>query len=714
MSQLINDLTTVLNDVGQGFCNHAAGIFIQSSILILLLLAVNFLLGKRVRAVFRYCLWMLVFVKLVLPSSLALPSGIGYWLGDYWPSEPVVSAQVAAVEAGPPLAVAPTVEAEAEAFELGPIAPVAPAASVEISPAQVRPEPISWQGLVLLGWLVGVLIFSALLVQRARFVKGLLDQAEKANGRLLDLLDRCRADVGVTRQVGLRISASMVSPAVCGLFRHTILLPGYLLGNLDRQKVRAVLIHELAHVKRCDTWVNLVQTVLQIVYFYNPLLWLANAMVRRVREQAVDEMVLVTLGREADGYSDTLVDIAELAFWRPALSLRLIGVVESKKALTQRIKHIVSRPLPKTAKLGLLGLIAVFISAAVLLPMACGRAEDTPSGVNNDSSGQMPSGLSEQEVLGMPAEKAVVIDPYLLWRSTNWGGQVDTPLVAMEEEKDRPRFIVAQAGMRHVWIYYFSVPFDAQRYPIAVLTYRARNTDPEGGAYGLWIDDSTGPNQENIFPFRSFDFLPDGEIHEVRTDLRELEPKGEIIALGLGVNCGKQPPAEFELIGLRFEADADSGQVGPIREDSQVSIRVVDQAGEPVEGARVTVDSERINWSRSALTDKDGRASVTPLANDFARHMLRISKPGMATVELGHYRSKVPLPGQITLKEAVRYGGVVQNEDGELIAGAAMNILIPQLGRYVNVFTDSEGRWQTPPLPDDLKNLIQGTIFQKK
>ncbi len=370
MGQLVNDLITIVNNIGLGFCNHAASIFIQSSILIVLLLVVNFLLRKRVRAVFRYCLWMLLFVKLILPSSLALPTGIGYWLGDYWPSKPPVSAQMPVIEPVTPIAVAPAVATEAKAPLMAPVEPIAPTPTVQIQPAEVQLEPISWQGLVLLGWLVGVLIFSALLVQRARFVKGLLAQAKQANGRLLDLLHRCRTDLGVKRQVGLRISANMVSPAVCGLFRPTILLPGYLLKKLDRQKVRAVLIHELAHIKRWDIWVNLFQTVLQIAYFYNPLLWLANAMVRRVREQAVDEMVLVTLDQEAEGYSNTLVDIAEMAFWRPNLSLRLIGVVESKKALTQRIKHIISRPLPKTAKLGLLGLAIVVIAAAVLLPMA--------------------------------------------------------------------------------------------------------------------------------------------------------------------------------------------------------------------------------------------------------------------------------------------------------------------------------------------------------
>ena len=129
-------------------------------------------------------------------------------------------------------------------------------------------------------------------------------------------------------------------------------------------------MHELAHIRRGDLWVNLVQTVLQIVYFYNPLLWVANAVIRRVREQAVDEAVQVAMGEKAGEYPETLVRVAKLAFERPALSLRLIGVVESKSTLQGRVKRMLERPLPKSAKLGFLGLIAILVVGAILLPMA--------------------------------------------------------------------------------------------------------------------------------------------------------------------------------------------------------------------------------------------------------------------------------------------------------------------------------------------------------
>ena len=227
MNQVLNIAIVVLNGLGQAFWNYAAAMFVQASVLIVFILLVDFLLQKRVRAVFRYCLWMLVFIKLVLPTSLVLPTGIGYWLGDYWPSEPPVSVEIPTVEPSTPATVAPTIPT-GEGFPAVPTTEPAPLPPrVEMAPAEIELEPISWRGVLFLGWIAGMLVFSALLVQRARFVKGLLAQGQEANGKLQDLLNQCRADVGVKKQIVLKLSANMVSPAVCGLFRATILLPRY-------------------------------------------------------------------------------------------------------------------------------------------------------------------------------------------------------------------------------------------------------------------------------------------------------------------------------------------------------------------------------------------------------------------------------------------------------------------------------------------------------
>ncbi len=404
----MNAIVETINWAGRAFVEFALPMFIQSSVLILILLAVDILLRRRVRAVFRYWLWMLVLVKLVLPPSLGSPVSIGAWLG-----ETLEPPQVAVHEPSPPQPQMPPAEWQPQA-KLGdgtrpddgiakglgldtPLAdevlsplsvPVAHRGESSFAPTHARPHPdtttgasedshatISWQGMILVAWAAVVLALLLLLLQRAWFVRGLVAQSRRAGTpRLQAALDQCRSRMGLTRPIAIRVSPNASSPAVCGLLRPVILIPQSLAPRLQPHDLQAVLLHELAHIRRGDLWVNLIQTLLQIVYFYNPLLWLANAMIRRVREQAVDEAVLVAMGETAPDYPETLLHVAKLAFHRrPALSLRLIGVVESKSALRSRIKHILARPFPKTARLGLLGLVAVFLIAAVLLPMAKAR-----------------------------------------------------------------------------------------------------------------------------------------------------------------------------------------------------------------------------------------------------------------------------------------------------------------------------------------------------
>jgi beta-lactamase regulating signal transducer with metallopeptidase domain len=384
----MNAIVQTLNAAGRAFVGAAVPMLIQSSLLILILLGVDALLRKRVRAVFRYWIWMLVLVKLVLPPSLWSPVSLGTWFGEKLevpttalleapelppiePSPAELSPAVTSILSQPPRMLVDPPRPE-------PMVPQAPAPAETVAqPAPIDRLPalgfLSWQGLALLVWAATVAALLLLLVQRTFFVRGLVAQGQEAGGVLVRELDRCRQRLGLRRPIALRLSPNAASPAVCGLWRPVILVPQNLAARLRGTDLDAVLFHELAHVRRGDLWINLAQTILQILYFYNPLLWLANALIRRIREQAVDETVLVALGESAPQYPDTLIHVAKLALARrPALSLRLIGVVESKSALTSRIKHILNRPLPKTAKLGLLGLLAIIVIAVVLLPMAKG------------------------------------------------------------------------------------------------------------------------------------------------------------------------------------------------------------------------------------------------------------------------------------------------------------------------------------------------------
>ncbi len=708
-----------INNVSGSWWAWMWPMFWQVGLLIVLIGLVDLLIRRRVWPQVRYALWLLVLIKLVLPPSLALPTSLTSPLGPLakgiiWHQPLSDQTDMVGIEqsapAMPPVSIEPTIAVGPETVPMG-MAPSNPSPAIAADSVRLIGPTLIWQAYSMLAWLLGVLVLAGWLVVRFWQLRR-THQAKTATGEHPQWFNQLLA--GTAKKLRLRrlpqvvLSPTAASPAVFGVLRPVLLIPAEDINHLSRTEIEHIFLHELAHIKRGDLIVHAFNMLLQIIYWPNPLLWLVRRQLQHLRELCCDASVARILRAKTADYKETILETARRMLAKPiGPGMGLLGLFENANRLGARLKWLDKkswkhRPLRIATILAVVGLMC-----ACVLPMAQGKNKDTSSAVNNESGLQMPSILSDQEILGIPPEKAVVIDPQLPWKSSSWAGHDDTALIAMEEEKDRPRFIVAQAGRRHVWIYYLAIPFDPQHYPIAVLTYRARNTNPDSADYyGLWIDDTTGPNRDNIYPFVSNDFIPDGQVRELRKDLRTLNPKGEITGLALGVNCGKQSPAEFELIGLRFEADPDSRQARPIRLGSPVSIRVVDQAGKPVEGATVTVDAERANWSRSTTTDKDGRASVTPLANNFAKHMLRISKAGMASVELGGYRYKGPLPEQITLKRALRYGGVVRNEQSEPIAGTAVDILIPQRRRRINVFTDAEGRWQTPPLPDDLEGLM--------
>ncbi|MBN2589056.1 MAG: hypothetical protein JXA96_04285 [Sedimentisphaerales bacterium] len=368
-----------INKFGVFFCNHGLRMLIQSSILIIALLAIDLLIRKHVKAVLRYSIWLLVFIKLITPTTLSLPTSLGYWLGDLFP-EKAAKKQLVTQPQEENIAgyiMSPQTLPQIENYK--PVTNV-PAAYTPVTETPVitpASPTIKIQGVLFLGWIVGELILFALLLQRTFFVKRIIAQSKPASSKLQDILNESCQIVGTGSKIELNVSQSLQSPAACGLLKPKIIFPSALLKCFSSEKLRTTMLHELAHIKRKDIWINSLQTFLQIFYFYNPLLWIANVIVRRTREQAVDETVLVYLGEKADTYSSTLVDIAEIAFAKPSLGMNMIGVVESKKALTGRIRHILSRPFPKKVKLGISGLALIIITAFVLIPMA--KAERTNS-----------------------------------------------------------------------------------------------------------------------------------------------------------------------------------------------------------------------------------------------------------------------------------------------------------------------------------------------
>ena len=292
------------------------------------------------------------------------------------------------------------------------------------------------------------------LARRVWFVIRLTSNATDCEGAIADILEQCRNSIGLGISVRVKASSEIVSPSVCGVIRPVILLPEHIAATFSSEQLRPIVIHELMHIKRCDIFVNFAQTLLQIFYFYNPLLWAANAIVRRIREQAVDEAVLVALGNKADTYSNALIDIAETAMWRPNLGFRLVSVAESEKDLARRIRYIADRGRPKSAKIGVLGAAMLVGAAAVLLPMA--KAEkDSVLTVSADGSADYKTiqaaidaasdGATIKIAAGIYEERVTINKPITL-EGAGWG---KTTITAVNRAAEAMEEIMQEAMRRY-------------------------------------------------------------------------------------------------------------------------------------------------------------------------------------------------------------------------------------------------------------------------
>ena len=185
---------------------------------------------------------------------------------------------------------------------------------------------------------------------------------------MLALLDECRNSLGVCQPLEVVETNLVASPALYGWRQPWLLLPEGLLQNFSYAELRHVFLHELAHVKRRDIAVNWLCTVLQIVHWFNPLVWLAFARMRADREVACDALALsVADAGEHRAYGHTILKLLE-GFARPSELPGLVGILEDKNQMKRRIQMIAGgRGIRRSTVLALLlvlGLGAVALTDA--------------------------------------------------------------------------------------------------------------------------------------------------------------------------------------------------------------------------------------------------------------------------------------------------------------------------------------------------------------
>jgi hypothetical protein len=155
-------------------------------------------------------------------------------------------------------------------------------------------------------------------------------------------------------------------PAALGFVKPAIVLPSWTLEELDPRELNAVLLHELAHLRRWDDWTNLAQEILRALFFFHPAVWFIGRSLSAEREMACDDFVLAGTS-DPGGYARCLVSVAEKTFLRRGLALAF-AIAGRVHQTTRRVTRIldVNRPTATEVWKPALGLMVTFCAVCLI------------------------------------------------------------------------------------------------------------------------------------------------------------------------------------------------------------------------------------------------------------------------------------------------------------------------------------------------------------
>ncbi|SFE87915.1 Signal transducer regulating beta-lactamase production, contains metallopeptidase domain [Chitinophaga sp. CF118] len=189
-------------------------------------------------------------------------------------------------------------------------------------------------------------------------------------------LDKLMLQLQLSKKVKLLISEHIQVPVMIGFLKPLIILPVIMFNNLTAEQLEAILLHELAHIKRNDYLLNIFQSIVETILFFNPFIWLISKSIRIEREHCCDDLVIAGKVQPLN-YAKALVALEE---YRLTVNALAMAAADNKQHLFHRIKRIMemkTKNINYTQKLLAVLIIAVGLISIAWLNPSGAKAEGT-------------------------------------------------------------------------------------------------------------------------------------------------------------------------------------------------------------------------------------------------------------------------------------------------------------------------------------------------
>lgn len=195
-----------------------------------------------------------------------------------------------------------------------------------------------WTQSIVLVWFAGMAVSSLRLAAGWSLSRRLVLLAKKAvPSQLVRVCDDVANQVALRRRVKILLSEHLDTPAAIGWLRPVILLPVSALTGLEETQIRAILAHEIAHIRRHDFLINAFQRVVEAVLFYHPAVWWLSSRVRAEREHCCDDLAIRVCGDRLI-YAEALIALERSRSTEPVFAVAATG-----GGLVQRVRRILGR-----------------------------------------------------------------------------------------------------------------------------------------------------------------------------------------------------------------------------------------------------------------------------------------------------------------------------------------------------------------------------------
>ncbi|MFI4851126.1 MAG: M56 family metallopeptidase [Gimesia chilikensis] len=499
------------------------------------------------------------------------------------------------------------------------------------------------------GYLLGVSIMLFRLLRSMLQVNRLSSRAiQITEGPLIEIVSTLASRWSLKLAPRIAETKELIVPTVVGLFRPLILLPTSMLSGLTPAELELILTHELAHIRRWDMWINLLQRLAETILFFNPGLWYVNRKINLLREFCCDEMTCnyepCDQHAQRVNYASALLRVLELAHPQHPQTADLASLAvsgASPSEVRRRVARLFGEPLSEPFRLSR---VLICISLTLLLcSISTIWAIQTDPG--QTGSANLSSGNTAQSIENRKPENRT--EP--LEEKSSFTSEKNRPKQSMERVKVSGNILLEDGS-----------PVESK----GLLLHRSPGVY---GTVGYFTD-----------------------------TFEDLFPEGPLVLF--------YHPEQYAPVSL----DVGALKAGVSRNDLKMilkpghahQLKIHNVQGKPIPGATIVIHP---NWGGSAggpnyplQSDEQGNVQLIHLAD--TAYDVKVSAPGYEPSQSKKLPVKADGTSTIILKASQKTTGRILDETGQPVAGVKLYLKHQFGGQPPNAYSGS-GRgtyWGSP------------------